>query len=73
VKVTPQMVEGSVPLIYNRVGNPAQAYQLVERFTKAVEFWASLPLLEFGKTVVELVDDKKSQVVDNNNNKKIEL
>jgi hypothetical protein len=73
VKVTPQMVEGSVPLIYNRVGHPAQAYQLVERFTKAVDFWASLPLMEFGKTV-ELLSSKKSQVVDSNNNKKnIEL
>jgi hypothetical protein len=49
VPITKEMIEGTVPFIYNRIGNPKDAFQVVEPFIKRVKFWDKLPLLEYGK------------------------
>ncbi len=46
------MLNGSVPFIYNRIGNNNndKSLQLIEPFKNSVEFWDKLPLMEYGKT-----------------------
>lgn len=44
-----EMLEGSVPFIYNRIGHKTKAEQMVETFRKSVDFWDTLPLIEYGK------------------------
>jgi len=66
------MTEGSVPFIYNRIGSPKDSFQLIEPFHKSIEFWDTLPLLEYGKTkydfpelLNESLDEEDEDVEDN--------
>jgi len=68
VHVTPQMIEKTVPLIYNRIGNPRDAYQVIEKFSSRVDFWGTLPLQEYGNR------PHKTQPPSNNkDSRKVEL
>ncbi|CAL8121638.1 unnamed protein product [Orchesella dallaii] len=47
--VTEEMVEGTVPLIYNRIGKSSDAPNLVHPFLDRVQFWSGQFIMEYYK------------------------
>ncbi|ODM90030.1 Venom carboxylesterase-6 [Orchesella cincta] len=49
VQVTEEMIEGSVPLLYNRIGKSSDELTLAEPFSSRVEFWNGQFIMEYSK------------------------